>query len=224
GRRGHEQAPRRRVRRRLLREPRPLRGATSHQIRGRAGLTTRRPDRPRDRGRPPRPRPTRPRPQHREARPMSSPNAPIESSIEIDAPPARVWEIVSEVRNAPQWSSQAVKVLALGGRTTAGTRSLNINKQGKLIWPTTAKVVEFEPGRRIANRVIENTSIWAFELEPTDAGGTRLVERRETPHGTSALSQFLVDKVFKDQPTFTEELGHGVSTSLTRIKALAEQG
>src|SRR5699024_10065638 len=98
--------------------------------------------------------------------------------------------------------------------------SLNINKQGKLIWPTTAKVVEFEPGRRIANRVIENTSIWAFELEPTDAGGTRLVERRETPHGTSALSQFLVDKVFGGQPAFTEELGHGVSTSLTRIKAL----
>lgn len=147
-----------------------------------------------------------------------------EDAIEIDAPPARVWEIVSEVRNAPQWSSQAVKVLALGGRTTAGTRSLNINKQGKLIWPTTAKVVEFEPGRRIANRVIENTSIWAFELEPTDAGGTRLVERRETPHGTSALSQFLVDKVFGGQPAFTEELGHGVSTSLTRIKALAEQG
>lgn len=149
---------------------------------------------------------------------------PIESSIEIDAPPPRVWEIVSEVRNAPEWSSQAAKVIALGGRTSLGTRALNINREGWLIWPTTSRVVEFEPGRRIANRVTENTSIWAFELEPTPAGGTRLIERRETPTGTSALSNFLVDKVFGGQATFSDNLEHGVSTSLQRIKALAEQG
>lgn len=155
---------------------------------------------------------------------MSSDPAPIESSIEIDAPPARVWEVVSEVRNAPQWSSQAVKVLALGGRTTKGTRALNINKSGRLIWPTTSRVVEFEPGRRIANRVTENTSVWAFELEPTPAGGTRLTERRETPTGTSALSDFLVDKIFGGQKSFTSDLDQGVSTSLQRIKTLAERG
>lgn len=158
---------------------------------------------------------------------MSSENtsvAHIENSIEIDAPPARVWEIVSEVRNAPQWSSQAVTVLALGGRTSLGTRALNINKQGKLIWPTTSRVVEFEPGRRIANRVTENTTLWAFELEPTESGGTRLIERRETPTGVSALSNFLVDKVFGGQVTFSKALDQGVSSSLERIKALAEQG
>lgn len=154
----------------------------------------------------------------------SSNVAPIESSIEIDASPARVWEIVSEVRNAPQWSSQAVKVIALGGRTNVGTRALNINKQGKLIWPTTSRVTEFEPGRRIANRVSENTTVWAFELEPTSSGGTRLTERRETPTGTSAVSNFLVGKVFGGQETFTAALDKGVSTSLQRIKALAEQG
>ena len=150
--------------------------------------------------------------------------AHIESTIEIDAPPARVWEIVSEVRNAPQWSDQAVKVLALGGRTKVGTRALNINKQGKLVWPTTSKVVEVEPGRRIANRVTENTTVWAFELEPTPTGGTRLTERRETPTGTSAFSNFLVDKFFGGQQKFTTVLDRGVSTSLQRIKALAEQG
>lgn len=148
----------------------------------------------------------------------------IESSIEIDAPPARVWEVVSEVRNATQWSSQAYKIIALGGRTTKGTRALNINKRGPLFWPTTSRVVEFEPGRRIANRIVENTTIWAFELEPTPSGGTRLTERRETPHGTSAVSQFLVKKVFGGQKSFTAELDEGVSTSLKRIKTLVERG
>ncbi|MFL0577831.1 SRPBCC family protein [Dietzia sp. 179-F 9C3 NHS] len=150
--------------------------------------------------------------------------AQLESSIEIDAPPARVWEIVSEVRNAPQWSSQAVKVLALGGRTKPGTLALNLNKQGTLVWPTTSKVVEVEPGRRIANKVLENGTVWAFELEPTGTGGTRLTERRETPNGTSALSDFLVDKFFGGQERFTDVLDQGVSTSLQRIKALAERG
>ena len=78
----------------------------------------------------------------------STPTRSIEDSIEIDAPPARVWEVVSEVRNATQWSSQAWKILPLGGRTTKGTWALNLNKRGPIIWPTTSRVVEFEPGER----------------------------------------------------------------------------
>ncbi|HMT50617.1 SRPBCC family protein [Dietzia sp. UBA5065] len=154
----------------------------------------------------------------------SAPVGAIESSIEIDAPPARVWEIVSEVRNAPQWSSQAVKVIPLGGRTTAGTRALNINRRGPILWPTTSRVVGFEPGRRFANRISENTTVWVFELEPTAGGGTRLTERREVPAGLTFVSRFLTDTVFGGQKSFTTELDRGVSTSLQRIKALAERG
>lgn len=148
----------------------------------------------------------------------------IENSIEIDAPPARVWEVVSEVRNATQWSSQAWKIFALGGRTTKGTWALNINKRGPIIWPTTSRVVEFEPGRRFANRITENTTVWVFELEPTADGGTRLTERREVPSGLTFISRFLTDTVFGGQKSFTEEMDRGVSTSLKRIKTLAEQG
>lgn len=148
----------------------------------------------------------------------------IESSIEIDAPPARVWEVVSEVRNATQWSSQAFKIFALGGRTTKGTRALNINKRGPLFWPTTSRVVEFEPGRRFGNRITENTTIWVFELEPTPDGGTRLTERREVPEGLTFISRFLTDKVFGGQPSFTSEMDEGVSLSLERIKTLVERG
>lgn len=46
--------------------------------------------------------------------PESEPVTTARNSIEIDAPPARVWQIVSEVRNAPQWSGQAHKVFATG--------------------------------------------------------------------------------------------------------------
>lgn len=153
----------------------------------------------------------------------SSP-ATIESSIEIDAPPARVWEVISDVRNATQWSSQAWKIFALGGRTTKGTWALNLNKRGPILWPTTSRVVEFEPGRRFGNRITENTTIWVFELEPTPDGGTRLTERREVPEGLTFISRFLTDKVFGGQPAFTSEMDEGVSLSLKRIKTLVERG
>ncbi|MBS7547917.1 SRPBCC family protein [Dietzia massiliensis] len=147
----------------------------------------------------------------------------IESSIEIDAPPARVWEVVSEVRNATEWSSQAWKIFSPGGRTTKGTWAINLNKRGPIVWPTTSRVVEFEPGRRFANRINENTTVWVFELEPTPSGGTRLTERREVPDGLTFISRFLTDKLFGGQKSFTAEMDRGVSTSLQRIKALAER-
>ncbi|MGN0102201.1 MAG: SRPBCC family protein [Dietzia sp.] len=148
----------------------------------------------------------------------------IESSIEIDAPPARVWEVVSEVRNATEWSSQAWKIFSPGKRTTKGTWALNLNKRGPVVWPTTSRVVEFEPGRRFANRINENTTVWVFELEPTATGGTRLTERREVPEGLTFISRFLTDRLFGGQKSFTAEMDRGVSTSLQRIKALVERG
>ena len=155
--------------------------------------------------------------------PTESAPAAIESSIEIDAPPARVWEVVSEVRNATEWSSQAWRIFSPGGRTTKGTWAINLNKRGPIVWPTTSRVVEFEPGRRFANRINENTTVWVFELEPTPSGGTRLTERREVPDGLTFISRFLTDKLFGGQKSFTAEMDRGVSTSLQRIKALAER-
>ena len=144
----------------------------------------------------------------------------IESSIEIDAPPARVWEVVSEVRNATEWSSQAWKIFSPGGRTAKGTWAINLNKRGPIVWPTTSRVVEFEPGRRFANRINENTTVWVFELEPTPSGGTRLTERREVPDGLTFISRFLTDKLFGGQKSFTAEMDRGVSTSLQRLSLI----
>ena len=153
---------------------------------------------------------------------MTNPAA-LENSIDIDATPHRVWQIVGDVRNAPQWSDQAVKVLALG-EPRNGQLSLNVNKQAGLLWTTTSRIVDFQPRRRIANRILENSTVWAFELEPLDNGGTRLIERRETPQGISRLSRILVKSFFGGQEKFSQTLDHGVSLSLQRIKRLAEQG
>lgn len=145
----------------------------------------------------------------------------IEGSVEIAAPPEKVWALVSDLKRMPEWSPQVRKQFVLGRSVKHGTRTLNINGQGKLRWPTTAKVVAFEPNKKLAFKIIENRSVWTYDLEPTSTG-TRLTESRATPHGTTKFSDFSVDKGLGGVERFEESLGTGISTTLKRIKAAAE--
>ena len=79
--------------------------------------------------------------------------APIEATIDIAAPPATVWALVSDLRNMPRWSPQTVRSIPRRGESGLGTHFLNINRKGLLVWPTRSKVVRFEEGKEIAWRV-----------------------------------------------------------------------
>lgn len=87
------------------------------------------------------------------------------------------------------------KTFARGGTMTVGAKLFNINRRGLLVWPTRAMVTEYEPERRVAFKVRENWTVWSFELEPIEAGGTRLVQRREAPKGISDFSVRATEKV-----------------------------
>ncbi len=145
----------------------------------------------------------------------------IEGTVEIAAPPEKVWALISDLSRMPEWSPQVRKQFVLGRRVKNGTRTFNINGQGKLRWPTTAKVVEFEPNRRLAFKIVENRTIWTYELEAID-GGTRLTESRTTPRGTSKFSDFSVDKGLGGAENFEASLHTGINMTLERIKAAAE--
>ena len=145
----------------------------------------------------------------------------IEGSVDIAAPPEQVWALVSDLKRMPEWSPQVRRQFVLGRGVKQGTRTFNINGQGKLRWPTTAKVVAFEPHKKLAFKIIENRTVWTYELEPT-ASGTRLTESRTTPNGTSKFSDFSVEKGLGGVDSFEHSLGTGISTTLERIKAAAE--
>lgn len=153
---------------------------------------------------------------------MSNDVAPLlEKSIEIDAEPARVWALVTDLPRMAEWSPQVVKTIVRGGPIAEGSRTININRRGPLFWPTRAKVITFEPLREFAFRVKDNFTIWSFSLEETDSG-TRVTQRRRTPDGTSTISNKLVDLVMGGQESFTEELENGMQQTLERLKADAE--
>lgn len=149
--------------------------------------------------------------------------AQLEATIEIDAPPAQVWALISDPRRMAAFSPQVVKtVVRGGGPVTKGTKFLNLNHRGPVLWPTQSMVVRFEPHTDFAFRVRENRTIWSFALEPTPDGGTRLTQRRETPQGISNLSLRLTRVALGGVPKFTGELAEGMRETLAKVKAAAE--
>lgn len=148
----------------------------------------------------------------------------IEASIDIAAPPERVWSVVSDPRVMGGFSDQVVRTVVRGTAPVAkGTRTLNINRRGVLVWPTRAKVIEFEANRRYAYRVKDNAAIWSFDLEPT-ATGTRLTHRRDASKGLTDVSLMLQQKVLGGVAPFEAEMEAGMTRTLERVKQAVEAG
>lgn len=147
--------------------------------------------------------------------------APIlKAEIEINAPVAKVWSLVSDPSRMPQWSPQCRIMKALGP-IRPGTRTINLNRRGLLFWPTTSVITEVIPERKFAFRIPINTSVWSYELEPT-ATGTRLIETRHAENGVTAVSTAVTKAALGGVDSFEQELLEGMSQSLARIKAAAE--
>jgi uncharacterized protein YndB with AHSA1/START domain len=144
----------------------------------------------------------------------------LRAEVDIDAPPATVWALVSDLRRMPQWSPQC-RLMKAFGPVRPGTRTVNVNRRNFLFWPTTSRITEVVEERKLAFRVNENNTVWSYELEPT-ATGTRLVETRHAENGVKPVSNLLVNAVMGGVPSFEGELVDGMNASLNRIKAAAE--
>jgi uncharacterized protein YndB with AHSA1/START domain len=144
----------------------------------------------------------------------------LHAQLDIDAPPAKVWALISDLRLMPRWSPQC-RVMKTIGPLRTGAKTVNLNRRKFLFWPTTCQITEVVPEKKLAFRVNENNTVWSYELEPT-ATGTRVMETRRADGGIKAVSNFLVDKVMGGVPSFERELVEGMNLSLRRIKAAAE--
>lgn len=151
-------------------------------------------------------------------------NAPLlESTTEIDATPEAVWAVITDPRALGGLSDQVLRTHVVGTAPIGrGTRTININRRGPLVWPTRAKVIRFERPRDYAFRIKDNASTWSFALEPTATGGTLVTHRREAAEGTTKVSQLLQDKVLGGVADFDREMEAGMAVTLQRLKAVLE--
>jgi hypothetical protein len=102
-----------------------------------------------------------------------------------------------------------------------GTRIIGINRRKAVVWPTTSRVVRWEPGRAVAWKTRESGATWVYELEASGSG-TTVTGRRVLPRFTVATS--LVAPVIGGAAGHDAELAEGIRTTLERIKAAVERG
>jgi uncharacterized protein YndB with AHSA1/START domain len=147
---------------------------------------------------------------------------PISASVELAAPPETVWELVSDVSRMSDWSPECRKIVVLGSpKQGVGTKFIGLNRRGWAVWPTTSKVVRFEPGKAVAWRTRESGATWSYEIAPT-ASGTSLTGRRELPSYT--IGTKLMAPIIGGAGGHDQELADGIRTTLQRIKAAVEKG
>ena len=148
--------------------------------------------------------------------------APLEASIHVDAPPARVWEVVSDQRRMREFSPETFRQWFFGRDIRKGTISLNLNKRKGFFWPTASRITAFVPEQRIAFYVYGAADTWSYELTP-DGDGTLLVERRELKNGKRAiLAKSTAAVALGGVEEHDVELKAGMDTTLAGIKAAAE--
>ncbi|MRH91969.1 SRPBCC family protein [Nocardia sp. SYP-A9097] len=145
----------------------------------------------------------------------------LEASIDIAAAPEQVWSVISDLKRMPEFSPATVRMQPLG-KTRTGTWTVNLNRDGAKFYPTTSRVVRFEPNHAIAFRMNENRTIWSFTLEPTESG-TRVIQRRDIPNGVNPVIRKLIDTVLGGEQIFEANLVTGMNETLDRIKRTVEK-
>lgn len=113
-----------------------------------------------------------------------------EVSLHIDAPPERVWRMVTDVTRMGEWSPACYRCEWVGepGRAEVGARFKGYNRQGPARWWTVCEVKAAEPGKVFEFATVDGTfsqgfrgremTRWRYDFEP-DGIGTKVTESYE---------------------------------------------
>jgi uncharacterized protein YndB with AHSA1/START domain len=156
----------------------------------------------------------------------------VEVDTWIDAPPERVWALVSDVELMPSMSAELQSVRWQDGCSgpALGARFIGHSKHDALgEWETTSYIVEYEPLRVFAWAVEDPdrpTALWRFSLQSRN-GGTQLSQWMRMGPGRSGLS-FAIDRMPEKEQKIVfvrmREFETGITTTLAAIKQRAEAG
>jgi uncharacterized protein YndB with AHSA1/START domain len=152
-------------------------------------------------------------------------------SIDISAPPPRVWDLVADIRRHPEFAGpkSITKVVDFDGPVTVGSRWVAHERFGPQKFDAPSEITAVEEGSRLewvsfppmkdANRGEGGRVVWGFELSPA-GDGTRVEHYMtvlEPRKGAAALkAMYRVFRLPAKQVT-------GGRTTLENIKQAAEQ-
>ncbi len=147
-------------------------------------------------------------------------------TVDINATPERVYELVSDITRMGEWSPECIRCSWSKGATgpAVGARFKAANKGGRgPAWFNSPVVTVAEPGREFAfNRsgVGIGSYTWRYALEPTPTG-TRVTESFDAERPLSKAMTWVTMK-WTGSKDRDDDLRRGMTTTLGRIKAAAE--
>lgn len=147
-----------------------------------------------------------------------------EVRLRIDATPAMVYDLVSDVPRTPEWSPEVISCRWLDGATSAvpGARFSARNKKSWFAWSNRPVVVTAERAQEFAITRTEHgggTIRWYYRFEP-DAGGTSTVLGYQVLKPVPRRLHVML-RVLLGVRDLRADLHQNMTTSLGRIAEIA---
>jgi hypothetical protein len=144
-----------------------------------------------------------------------------EASIEINASPEAVYDLVSDLPRMGEWSPENIGgEWQDGGSGQVGDRYIGHNRAGARAWSVPVLVTVADRGRCFAfvTRPDEGPYVrWTYRLEPSGAG-TRVTEIWDVEQLPPALQSFTQEQLDER----SRHTAAALATTLAAIKATAE--
>ena len=153
-----------------------------------------------------------------------------EASIDIAAPPARVWALISDLQLPARFSTEFQGADLLGGFSApaAGARFVGRNHHPAIgSWETTSTITVYDEPHAFGYDVDGDggaSASWRFTIEPTD-GGCRLTQWMRMGPGRSGINPAIDAMPDKESKILHRRLGEhrsNMEATLAGFKELAE--
>jgi hypothetical protein len=150
----------------------------------------------------------------------------VSASRRIEASPDTVYAMVSDLTRMGEWSPEATGGQWVGGATgpVAGAKFKGTNAHGDKKWSALAKVTDATTPTRFAFANVVGpvtVSEWCYDIVALDGGAACEVTETWQLHQPTLIS--LVGKMMTGVTDRTEHTKSMIETTLTRIKATAEE-
>ena len=145
-----------------------------------------------------------------------------EATTDVDAPPERVWGLLTDVTNMGRWSPEchSCEWVDRADGPTVGARFTGRTKRGLRRWSTVSTVVVADEPSHFAWEVDRSGMRWGYRFAPV-GGGTRVTEYREevAPKPLSVRLVYALRLLGRDPDAIVRA---GMAETLARLKAGAE--
>ena len=145
-----------------------------------------------------------------------------EVSIDISAPPEKVWGLVTDVTNMGRWSPECHRCEWQGGASgpAVGATFKGWNKRGAMRWSTVSKVVAADEPSHFAWEVTQSKMRWGYRFTPS-GDRTTVTEYRDElgPKPMYVRIAYKLRLLGKDPDAIVRA---GMKETLARLKAAAE--